>query len=499
MTSDENLQRKSAYSNIVRGAAWSFAMRWGIKLIGLVNTLILARLLTPQDFGIVALAGVLLAFLGSFMELGIASLLIREKEIDRTFCDTAWTLQVLQGLFLAILLFIASKPASLYFDEPLLVTVIHMYCIAALVGGTTNIGMVLFRRDLEFSKDFSYRIYTRLLRFTVVVTLAILIRNYWALVIGVLVGSVFDVILSYFMHKYRPRLCFKHSRKFLRFGLSIIPMQIAKTLNNRIDILIIGGMFSTKTLGLYNVANELGMLFTQEVILPLGRGLLPNLARIRHSPELMKEVYTNLIALIVLISLPAGVGVSFVAQDLVPVILGQQWTEAVPLLMWLSLSGALAAILLSMGGQVQIVTGHEHIAAILSWVRFFTLLISVIVFANLWGIEGVAIGVFVSTLVLLPIYALQLKRPVGISVRDLIVVAWRPLIASIIMFATLEYFSPILKDMAHFSRLIVNVGIGVILYTTSLAILWFISGRPESIEFMLIRKCFSLIERDGSQ
>jgi lipopolysaccharide exporter len=490
MASDKNDQRKSAYNNIIRGAAWSFAMRWGVRLIGLVNTLILARLLTPQDFGIVALAGVVNAFLWSFMELGIVSLLIREEKIDRKFCDTAWTLQVLQGVFLAILLFIVSKPASLYFDEPLLVAVIHMYSIAALVHGTSSIGLILFRRELEFSKDFSFKIYARLIRFTIVVTLAILIRNYWALVIGALIASVLDVILSYVMHNYRPRLCLEHSRKFLRFGLSIIPLQIAKTLNNRIDILITGRMFNTKTIGLYNVANELGMLFTQEVILPLGRGLLPNLARIKNSPELLREVYANLFAVIALISLPAGVGVSLIAQDLVPVLLGPQWTEAVPLLMWLSLSGALGSILVSMGGQVQIVTGHEHIAAILSWVRLLTLVISIIVFSNLWGIEGVAIGVFVSTLVLQPIYALQLKRSVGIPVSELIALAWRPLIASIIMFVTLKYYSPALDNMTHLPRLLVNVGIGFTLYSTSLTILWFISGRPESIELMLIRKCF---------
>jgi lipopolysaccharide exporter len=464
-------------------------MRWGKRLIGLVSTLILARLLTPEDFGIVALAGLVSAFLRSFMELGIAGLLIREEEIDRKFCDTAWTLQVLQGLFLAILLFIVSKPASLYFDEPLLATVIHMYCVTAIVSGTSNIGLILFRRELEFSKDFSFHIYARLLRFTVVVTLAILIRNYWALVIGALVASVFEVILSYFMHNYRPRLCFEHWRKFLRFSLSIIPMHIAKMLNNKIDILVIGGTFNTQTIGLYSVAKELGALFTQEVILPLGRGLLPNLAQIRRSPELLKEVYANFFSMIVLISLPAGLGVSLVAQDLVPVLLGQQWTEAVPLLAWLSVSGALACILFATGGQVQIVTGHEHIAAILSWVRFLTLLISVSVFSNLWGVEGAAIGVFVSTLILQPIYALQLKRSVGISVGDLIVLAWRPLIASIIMFVTLKYYSPMLENMTHVPRLIVNVVIGFILYCTSLAILWFISGRPESIELMLIRKC----------
>lgn len=485
--------RSTAYKNMVMGAAWSFAMRWGLKLIGLVSTLILARLLTPYDFGIVALAGIVFAFLESFMTMGIASLLIRESKITSEFRDTAWTLQMLQGIFLAVILYFLAGPASLYFDEPAIVNVIYMYCISAVVGGTESLGAILNRRDLKFSRDFSFHIYKRLIRFAVVVTLAIVIRNFWALVIGQLVATVLNVMLSYLFHEYRPGLCLKYWRKYLRFARSIIPLNIAKILGNKIDLLIVGESFGTATVGFYNVASQLGALFTREVILPISRGLLPNLAKVKSSPELLKEVYGHLINMVCLIALPMGLGLCSVSGDLVPVLLGEQWTEAIPLLGWLSLSGAFASILFTLGGQVQIVTGHEHVSAILAWVKVFTLAVSVNIFSSFWGVEGAAIGVFVSTVVLIPVYALQLNRPVGISIIEFCSLSWRPLFASTVMFVLLEQHDVWLAGFSHLSSLIIKVGSGFFIYCAALGLLWLLAGRPQSVEVILIGKLYHVV------
>jgi lipopolysaccharide exporter len=241
----------------------------------------------------------------------------------------------------------------------------------------------------------------------------------------------------------------------------------------------------TSTLGLYSVAADLAVLFTKELVLPLGRGMLPSLAKVKTQPELLKEVYGNTIALTALILLPAGFGLSSLAENLIPVILGSQWIDAIPLLVWLSLYGAMAGILHTLGGQVQVVTGHEHIAAMLSWIRVLLLLVFVTLFSNLWGVQGAAAGALLSTLVALPIVASQLKKSVGIGFRDLGLISWRPLVASILMFFSLRHLDIQSVVQNDYSALAFKCLTGLFIYSVSVFVLWSLSGRPDGIERIL--------------
>jgi len=115
----------AVYRRIFSSSVWVFLMRWGIRSIGLVNTIILARLLTPEDFGIVAMSALLVGFLSGFMEFGAESLLIREPEATREHCNTAWTIRICQGTAMALLLSAMATPAAAFFNEPRLAAVIH--------------------------------------------------------------------------------------------------------------------------------------------------------------------------------------------------------------------------------------------------------------------------------------------------------------------------------------------------------------------------------------
>ena len=153
------------------------ALRWMIRILGLVSMVILARLLTPGDFGLVAMAMVVYALIDSMATTGVDLALIRDQRDSLELYDGAWTIQVLQGIFIAILMLASIPFAVAYFEESRLQTILSLLALSALIQGFRNIGTVAFRKELDFAKDFRFAVYQKLGVFAVTVTLALWLRD----------------------------------------------------------------------------------------------------------------------------------------------------------------------------------------------------------------------------------------------------------------------------------------------------------------------------------
>ena len=162
----------------LNGALWMIAMRWMMRLFGLVSTIILARLLTPTDFGIVALALIVVGLLEVLSWTALDLALIQKQETTREHYDTAWTMQILQGLFIALLLSVLSPYAAHYFDEPALTNVVYLLALKVFIYGFQNIAVVDFRKDLNFSREFNFHLYKKAFTFLFVVSLAFILKNH---------------------------------------------------------------------------------------------------------------------------------------------------------------------------------------------------------------------------------------------------------------------------------------------------------------------------------
>lgn len=359
----------SIYEQMWHGSAWAILMRWCLRGIGLVSVLILARLLTPADFGIVAMASIVSAFIQGFSELGTSMALIREPNPSRTHCDTAWTIQILVGVFIGVMLAALAEPAAWYFREPRLAPVLYVFAVVAPIGATENVGMVLVRKALDFATDFRFVVYSRLSTFFVTVALAFLWRNYWALVVGQIFGKLVTVGLSYFMHPYRPHLSLQKARDYFTFSLYVVPINIARFLRERFGVLVIGRVADTALLGSYNVAAELAGMATQEIIFPLGRALFPSYATLVDNKQKLAEVFLNVLAAVSMLTVPISLGLSIIAEDFVYVVLGHQWIDAIPFLRWLAIYGLMYAWTLTLTGNILLVSGHERRSALAIWLN----------------------------------------------------------------------------------------------------------------------------------
>jgi lipopolysaccharide exporter len=480
--------RASTYNasrEVARGISWAVLMRWSFRFIGLFSTLILARLLSPDDFGVAAMATLIVGFLFAFTELGVSLHLIRAKEINRAHCDTAWTITVLQGVLISLSLIALAQFAAAYFSEPRVVSVMYVLALAAFVGGFENIGPALARRELKFGLDFRIQVFQKLLLFVATVGGAIYFRSYWALVFGTLAGTTAGVILSYLMHPYRPAWSLEKAAEYVRFALSFIPLRLASALHEMAPRFLVGGTGSASIMGAFTVSSSLATTFTEEVVQPMGRGLFPNYARLAADRVQLSIVYRQVLGIVSLLVIPVGVGMSATATDMVAVLLGPQWGSAAILIEFLSVGAVIYAVSHTMNNQILVATGRERSAAVLAWLRFALTLPILVLGLTHDGVLGLAKATIIAPLVCLPLIYMETRRAVMLPLSALVGLLWRPVTGSLVMYVTIKTLHP---ESLHWTvlRLAWDITIGVITYAGTTLILWIASGRPEGAERIAI-------------
>lgn len=476
------------------GIAWAVLMRWAIRFIGLFSALILARLLSPDDFGVAAMGMLVMNFLFELSQFGMAMNLIRRKEIDREHCDTAWTMAVIQGISTSVLLVICAYPVSLYFSEPRVIPVMYFLAVASLLEGLESIGPILLRRELRFSADFRFNVWKKVVSFVATITAALILRNYWALVIGIVADKIAGVVISYLVHPYRPRFSLTHYKEYLNFGASIIPLRAANTMLGMIGQFMVGGTSNASTLGSYRLAGEISRMFTSEIVIPMGRGLLPNYARLADRPDELSAMYRKVLAGIAFFCIPIGVGVSAVAPDLTLVLLGPQWASAASLMQYLAIGAAVFAITQAMVNQILVATGREKSAAVLAWVRLLITAPVLWVGLQYGGIIGLAQATIVAPLIYLPLIYMETRRAVALPVFALVEILWRPLIASVVMYAAVLALPTGMLDYA-LVRLIADALFGVIVFTAVVFLLWRFSGSPDGAEQITLSAIRQVVDK----
>ena len=225
------------------------ALRSADRLLGFVSMLILARLLVPADFGLVALGMALVGGLAVFSEFSFDLALIQNQSASREHYDTAWTFGLIRGFLLAGLLFGLAHPAAMFFDDERLIDLIRAMAIFPLLSGFANIGVVDFRKQLVFRKEFAYRFTARLAGVVTTVIFAVLWQDYWALVAGQFANRGLRLVLSYAMHPFRPRLSLAKWRDLFHFSKWMFLNGIIMFATKRAGTFVTGGFFTPVHIG----------------------------------------------------------------------------------------------------------------------------------------------------------------------------------------------------------------------------------------------------------
>lgn len=469
------------------------ASRWVMRLVGLVSTVVLARILVPEDFGVVAMAMIVVGLLESLSYAGVDLALIRQQETSRDYYDTAWTVQILQGLFVATVLIAISPLVARYFGEPRVWAILQFCALVAVIGGFQNIGVVAFRKELDFAKEFRFTLYGKLINLFFTVSAAILLRSYWALVAGMLAGAIVNVFISYRMHPYRPRLSLSRMSALWSFSQWLMISQIGAFLNQKTDAIVVGGIHGTHGIGNYHVANDLSTMPTSEFVMPMRRAMFPVLSSIKDDPSAFEAACRTSFAAVATVCLALSFGLAGVADEAIRLILGEKWGNAVPLVRWLALYGGFTSLVLILEMPLW-VRGYTRVSAIRTWVELALLVPLAWWATSNYGLEGAAcVRAAVSVAaVLLMIFLVDRARCVRAGTLGLAV--WRPLAAAGVMLAALMTWGSVPQWPVVIVLALKVVGGGAVFIVVLMA-LWLLAGRPPGFESDALGKLGVVVRR----
>jgi len=470
---------------MAKGVAWMVLFKFAGRSLGLVSTIILARLLMPADFGLVAMAMSIIAVLELMGYFSFDIMLIQKQDADRSHYNTAWTFNILFGLAAALLLIALAEPTAAFYSEPRLVVIMYLLSLGTLIHGFQNIGIVAFRKEMKFNREFNFMFLKKLSGFVVTIPLAFWLRNYWALIIGIMTMKVVGVLMSYVMHPYRPRLSLATSKELFSFSKWIFLMNIFEFLWLRSTDFIIGRISGVQMLGLFSISYEISNLPTTELSTPINRAVFPGYAKISSDRNLLRQSYLNVLSLIAVFALPAGIGIAAVAPLLVAVFLGEKWLDAVPLIAILAIHGTTNAMLTNTG-TVFLAIGKPNYLAIISAIRVAVLIPALVVFTLRTGVIGAAWTYLAVSLAFMPVIYVLLFRSIDLRPARFGAEVWRPLIAATTMFAVIKAFTGWADTTTSFlgmsGLLMASVALGAVVYTIILLLLWQLSGRPSGAE-----------------
>jgi O-antigen/teichoic acid export membrane protein len=484
---------ESPKRSLLRGAAWTVGTRWGIKAIAFVNTIIMARLILPADYGVVAMAMLVVGLIQAMMDFGAATAIVRKETVSDDFVNSAWTLRLFQSLGIALLLVSVSWAAAASFEEPRVLAVLWVLAIGVLVQGLTNIGLVLAQKAFNFSVDFKVKVVSKIISVAVTLGLGLWLRDYRALVAGMLVGFLAECFLSYLWHPYRPRWCVKDIPEIWDVTKWLMLSTLGNYLLLKVDELVVSKLFTTSQLGVYSMGKELGLLPVNEVGPAIVRSILPVMSSIQDDRDRLRAAITKTLSAANTLTLPIGFGVAAVAPLVTAVVLGPNWLAAAPVVALFALSGSVR-FMMSPLESLLILDGHTRSLNTAIWMQAFVLGVGIWWFIEALGMVGLAWARLLSACfyaIAIAFFAASLSH---LETRQIFSALIRPLGGSALMYLMITSVLPSLPG-GDVSRLLAAVTLGAVFYTTWSLLSWRVAGRPEGLESTVLDLVRAVVQK----
>jgi lipopolysaccharide exporter len=363
------------------------AQRMSERLLGLINTVILARLLTPEDFGIVAVALLTLWFVASFAESGTDAYILQEKSLTHSQLNSSWTLNIVLKVLAFFLLSLAAPIVAWHQNSSELTAVIISIGFVLPVEAIRNPGLLILRRNQDYGKIVSISVFAKLLALAFSIPLAFILRNHWPLIVGQLASTLTITVLSYKISSYRPSFDVSDIHCQWLFSKWIILKAVLGYFRNHVDSILVGGRYELSGLGAYNNMKYFSAIPTLQLLSPI---LAPLHAELGRVSDVKSEVrfqidFTLKVASYVISWFSAFF--YFGAEDIVYVVLGNEWTIYYKIFSYLGLI-IIPFFFVNQASRILMVASNTKMIFI------YELLSSTIIFLVLFSIGTVKIEIF---------------------------------------------------------------------------------------------------------
>lgn len=454
----------------IKGAMWAAVQNWGSQFGALIVFLVLARLLTPEDFGVVALANVFLAFVQVFLNQGFPQALIQRKDLEPEHIDTAFWTNIAVGVVLAIAGVMAAPWVSAAFESPALTPILQWFSLLLIVSSLVDVQEALLERAFAYRYLAMRSLIGLGISGIVGITLALLGAGVWSLVAQQLIYETVGMLVLWQASNWRPRLRFssRHFQDLFQFGRNILAFNILGFINSRSDDLLIGYFLGPTALGFYSLAYRILSVLTQVLIETSERVALPTFSRLQRDLPQMRRAFYKVARITSLIAFPFFLGTAVLAPKIVPFIFGEQWLASVPVLQVLALVGIFRSLSRFKGAVFMAVGQPEwrvKLGLLSSSLNFIGFAIAV-----RWGIVAVSIAYLVRACVMFPVVQFVLSRLIQVSIFKYLRQAIAPLAASLVMSASLMLLGHALSRFDIRLQLAIAVIAGSVIYISTLCL-----------------------------
>ena len=400
------------------GVVWKFSEQLARRGIGIVVTILLARFLIPEDFGLIAMMAVFLGIAGQLMDSGFAEALIQKKDASDADFNTAFYTNLLFGLIAYGLLFTAAPYIADYYTEPRLINLIRIAGLSIIINSFQVIQNAILSRELNFKAQLKVSLPASAVSGLIAVIFAYLDYGVWALIIQMLVASVLRTLLLWAMKIWRPKWLFSfHSLKnMLGFSSYLLIAGLSNILFVNMYVVVIAKYFSAILAGYYFFANRIKTLVVSQLVASIQTVTYPALSKIQDDPVRLKSGYRKVIAITTFLLFPAITLLAALAEPLFHIFLSDRWLPAVVYLQLMSIVAILNP-LHAINVNILKVAGRSDLVLYIGFFKKFMMIMIFVISFN-YGVIGILIGQIISSVLTYIPNSYYSSRLIGYSVRE---------------------------------------------------------------------------------
>jgi O-antigen/teichoic acid export membrane protein len=449
----------------VTGFLWTFFQKVGGQVISFVVFVVLARLLSPDDFGLVAMANVSIAFLTLFTGAALTAALVQRAEIDASHLDTMFWTVVGLSILLAVGTWQFAAEIAEFFKEPDLEPILSWLVVCLPLSALQQVQISLLRRELNFRSIALRLLISQPIAGAIGISFALLGFGVWSLVARTIASAVIQTLVLWFTVNWRPRFSFSipHFRDLFSFGINVSGANFVAFFSRRMDVFLIGYVLGAGQLGIYTVAKRLILLLVELIGGTIEHVAWPIFSRIQQDRRKVVEAFHKATHYVSLMAFPVFTGIAILAGSIVPVVFGDQWILSAQLMPVLACIGLVQAVLtfhetLMVGmGRPELKLRLQVMLAIANLIAFFV--------AIEFGLLAVTIAYAIVAVALAPVWIIAVRTVVSLDIKRYLMNYVSAIIATSVMALCIFIASSIFHlDRATPVGLAANVFIGFLAY-----------------------------------
>ncbi|MEZ4461135.1 MAG: lipopolysaccharide biosynthesis protein [bacterium] len=390
---------------LVSGSFW-IAVSEVLKAIAeLSSSVVAARVLSPQDFGLMGTVLLTISVLENFSRTGFDQALIQRQDEVEPYLNVAWTWHVIRGVGIAALLAVLAVPVSAFFDQPTLKYLVWAMTAQVVFQSAQNIGLVFFSRDLNFKTICVVNGLQAFASAGVAIPAVLYFQNVWGLVIGLIAGALVSTIVSFVAHPFRPRFAWDMGRfkELTRYGKWITGLSLIGFIVTQGDDIFVSKYLGLSALAFYQLAYSISNLPATKVTHVISRVSFPTYSRLQHDPEALRAAFVGVMRSTLLLSAPVSVGIWLATPGIVAHVVGDKWAAIIPLVEILVLS-AFVRSFAALGGALFQACNRPDLDFKMNVPRFLALVVLLWPFTATWGLEGASWVVLIAISMCLPVW-----------------------------------------------------------------------------------------------